>query len=72
MQNFTEENWEQLRQRYPAAYYFMLGCQNNNEYIKLNEELKSKYIKPERKKWIEYRIKDMESVQPEFRDLLKN
>lgn len=59
MEHLKGSDWAELRERYPAAYNFLLHRELKNEKEALKEVLKMK-IDSRRYNWVENRIADLE------------
>jgi len=59
LEDYRNYCWQEFTERYPGAYYFLLGKAHENEKRILAHELEQPYTKPERKRWIESRLADL-------------
>jgi len=63
MRYLKGSDWDDLRERYPAAYNFLLNRELKNEYEALKFESGFQVLDPRRRSWIEKRLSELERLE---------
>ena len=63
MEHLKGEDWDELRERYPGAYHFLLHRELKNEAEALRALIKMVGIDPRRRKWSVARLEALERLE---------
>ena len=62
MEHLKGSDWDELKERYPGAYHFLLHRELKNEAEALRAEMKRLHIDPRRRKWSEARLLQLDGL----------
>ena len=63
MEHLKGTDWDELRERYPGAYHFLLRRELKNEAEALRALIKMVGIDPRRRKWSVARLEALEKLE---------